>query len=507
MSGRLGTTRRIASAAALVACVAVGTLACRFAAAQAPPPERTPPPGGPAEDPNKVDTRPPLPADTPRRKAREQLEVKNRDRVIFASIEDFKPVAAQNQNPREYDAWIELVLHAKKQHARDLNEFGIRELVPLDLTKPMLGAYRTELIRFDGKLVCVRRLVAPPLLELNGIPELYEARLVPLDESPLTPVSIVFTDLPESLAAVKQKAPEEWLDADGWVTASGYFFKAMSVPGERASAVVSIPVLIGKTVTPLPGPPVPAGDPTALDKDVRLYKFIKDKAPMIRNLPNEENWPEIAAYNRVILHAARFTPDELEANARTDLKFADLFEDSRADYKLSNVRFEGRLISLRRINPVNEWLVAAGVTTLFEGWLIPADEPRGNPVCIVFTEPLAGVEPAGRVNKWVSFAGYSFKLMRYESQEPDPKRPGKNLDKLAPLLIGRGPVARPDPDGYTSSVTWSAFMQMVVFGAILLIVAAAAFTWWYRGGDRQAKEQMDAVRHRNPFDPTDAPPA
>ena len=506
MSGRLGTTRRIASAAALLACVAVGVFACRFAAAQ-PPPERTPPPVIPAEDPNAVDKRPPLPPDTPRRKAREQLEIKNRDRAIFAAIEDFKPVAAQSQNPREYDAWIEFVLHANAQHARDLDEFAIRDLVPLDLTKPMLAAYRTELIRFDGTLVCVRRLVAPPLLKLGGIPELYEARLVPLDESPLTPVSVVFTELPESLAAVRQKPPEEWLDAGGWATASGYFFKAMSVPGERANAVISIPVLIGKTVTPRPGPPMPAGDPTALDKDVRVYKFIKDKAAMIRNAPTEATWPEVAAYNRVIRHAARFTAEELEAHARTDLKFADLFEETRADYKLDDVRFEGRLISLRRITPVNEWLVAAGVTTLFEGWLIPADEPRGNPVCVIFTEPLAGVEPTGRVNKWVSFAGYYFKLMRYESQEPDPKAPGKNLDKYAPLLIGRGPVARPDPDGYTSSVTWSAFMQIVIFGGIVLIVGAAALTWWYRGGDRQAKQQMDAVRHRNPFDPNEAPPA
>ncbi len=239
MSGPLvSTTHRKHRAAAMIAFAALGAFACgllavagEFAAAQQPS-ERTPEPKAPVEDPNAIDRRNPLPPDTPRRKALERLQI-DRDKEMFTKIEDFKPVAAQDKNPREYDAWIHFVLHAKMQHARDLDEYAIRDLVPLDLTHSMRAAYRTELIRFDGKLICIRRLVAPPLLKLSGIAELYEARLVPVDESPLTPVSIVFLDLPESLAAVKEKPPEEWLDATGWVTASGYFFKAMSVPGER----------------------------------------------------------------------------------------------------------------------------------------------------------------------------------------------------------------------------------------------------------------------------------
>ena len=513
MSARLAeSARRTHRVAAVFALAALGVFVCAFAGAQPPqeptqPPGRTPEPKGPIEDPNQIDRRDPLPPDTPRRKALERLQIKNRDLAIFAAIEDFKPVAAQDKNPREYDAWIHFVLHAKEQHARDLDEFAIRDLVPLDLTRTMLAAYRTELIRFDGKLVCVRRLVAPPVLKDNGIAELYEARLVPVDDSPLTPVSIVFIDLPGALAAVKAKPPEEWLNVEGdtWVTASGYFFKAMSVPGERANAVVPIPVLIGKTLTPLPGVPLPPGNPTALDKNLRIYKFIKEDAKMIRNTPTEVTWPEVASFNRVILHASRFPAEELEEHAIRDLKFADLFEDTRASHKLSCVRFEGRLISLRR-SEGNDWLSAAGVTQLFEGWMIPADEPRGNPICVLFSEPLAGVEPTGRVNKWVSFAGYSFKRMRYESQEQDAKTPSKNVDKYAPLLIGRAPIARPDPDGATP-VSWTGFMQTVVFGGLLLLASAGLLTWWYRGGDRRAKEQMDAVRNRNPFDPNTTPPA
>ena len=215
-------------------------------------------------------------------------------------------------------------------------------------------------------------------------------------------------------------------------------------------------------------------------------------------------WGEVAAYNRVVLHAARFTAEELEKYARTDLKFPDLFEPARIDYKLSAVKLEGRLIRLTRIE-VNETLKAAGVKDLFEGWLIPFNEPRGNPVCIVFTEPLEGVEPNGRVNKWVSFAGYSFKLMRYESAEKYEDDPKRNKVKKAPLLIGRSPIARPDPDTVVSPVTWGVFMRAVVGAGVLLILAGGVLTWWYRGGDRKAKQQMHEVRSKNPFDANTAP--
>ncbi|MBP3958739.1 hypothetical protein J8F10_26130 [Gemmata sp. G18] len=483
--------------------LAAFAVVCAFVCGSAP---AQPTPGSKnAGEENPVDTRDPLPPDTPRRKTLERLQIPGgHELAIYTAIEDFKPVARQDKHPREYDAWINFVLHAKNQSVRELNEYAIRDLVPLDLTKSMRGAYRTDLIRFDGKLTSVRRLVAPQQLQQQGVTELFEARFVPIDESPTTPVSIVFLELPESLSAVRNKNPEEWLEVEGWVTASGYFFKAMSVPGDQGNAVVSVPLLIGKGLTPLAGPPVPIGNPVALDKK-RLYEFIKDDTKMIRSSPTEVTWPEVAAYNRVILHASRFSAEELESNANTDLKFADLFKESRLGYKLACVKFEGRLLSLRRIE-VNDWLSAAGVTQLFEGWMIPASEPRGNPICVVFSEPLPDMEPTGRVNAWVTFAGFSFKRMRYESAEPDEKNPGKNLEKYAPLLIGRGPVIRTDPNAPTAG-SWGAFVRGIMAAIALLILSAGVLAWWYRGGDRRAKSQMAAVRNRNPFDTNVAPPA
>lgn len=522
MSGRpaiaTSRTNRIATRIALAALCA---LACGVVAADEP--ARTP------TDPNakKLDTKAPLPADRPGRNAHDKFAVKDPDRIMFTKIEDFKPVASQEQNRDEYDAWCEIVSHARQFSAADLEAHAARDLTVLELRKPIRTNFRTELIRFDGRVVCARRLDAPKHFKDNpefGVKELYEVRLIPTDESPLDPVSIVFTELPPELAAVTARpmrtndkgeslGVSEWLtfdDRDGkytgpkvWASAAGFYFKTMSVPGDEANSVVAVPVLIGKSVTPLAGPPAaPGADPTALDTKLRVFKHIKDETPLFHDLDTQ--W-ELAAYTRVLIHANRFSPEQLEEHALKDVKFADLFLDTRATLRFTAVKFEGRLIALKK-KEANAEMKAAGVDQVFEGWLVPATEPRGNPVRIDFIAPLEGVEPGGRVNKWVTFAGYSFKKFKYESQEEDPERKGKNLFKFAPLLIGKGAIGRPelDPDRPTTTAAWSAFVLWALVGGALLIASGGVLAWYYRGGDRRAKASMDAVRGKNPFDATGA---
>jgi hypothetical protein len=212
---------------------------------------------------------------------------------------------------------------------------------------------------------------------------------------------------------------------------------------------------------------------------------------------NSDNWGEAVAWNRVLLHARRFSPEELESNARGDLTFADLFEAIRKDYKLDLVKFEGRLLMVRKMKP-SEKLKAADIETAFEGWLVPQNEPRGNPIAIVFTDPLPDGVELGRVNKWVSFAGYSFKLMHYESGERKGDDPSKYVIKRAPLLLGRSIIPQPDPDGH-DPVSWNSFVQVAVAAVVGLLGVTLGVTWWFRRGDKQSKQEITAHRARNPF--------
>jgi hypothetical protein len=450
----------------------------------------------PADKGPEIDDRSPLPGGTDPAFA-ERLQIPNPDRAIFAGIIDFEEIASQKKNSAEYMAWYEVVQYSKQFSTTQLEEYARRDLTRDDLIGlgPSPRVYRLSIIRFEGKLTKVRRLPAAKSLREAGTSEVYEAQIVPFDEPPADAVSLVFTELPESLSALRQKPMEEWMEVNKEALGAGYFFKVMQD---------KIPVLIGKSVTLLPVPKDQASklnsdtnpiDAINIDKSLKVFRFIKDDA---RVGTGSENWEEASAMNRVLLHARRFTPEELETNARTDLKFADLFEAIRKDYKLQLVKFEGRLLMVRKME-LSQKLKSAGVEAAYEGWLAPKDEPRGNPVCIVFTDPLPnGLEP-GRVNKWVSFAGYSFKLMHYESGEQKADDPNRHVTKRAPLLLGRAIVSQLDPDR-PSSISWSLFVQVslaVIFGLILI---AWGLSWWFRRGDKRAKSEIGAQRSKNPFE-------
>jgi len=463
-------------------------------------------------DPLGVDDRPPLPPTEPKRAA---LAVKYRipgtKAAIFVGrkdpktgnidggIQNFKPIATEKENSDEYQAWHTVVSHAKQFTTTELEQNGGRDMTRDDLLNtPSRFTYRLELLRFEGKLTRIRWARATKSLSDAGTEKVYEALFVPVDEAPNALVSVVFTELPPELAAVEQKAEGEWMDSNAEIVVAGYFFKVkMDGPGQDP-----IPLLIGRSITirkpapnATPNATPGAETPIPLDKNLRVYRLIRDNAFIAKA---EDNWEEVSAWNRILLHARRFLPADLE-NAATERKFADLFTDGRRDFKLDLVKFEGRLIMLNKMKP-SEKLQAAGVETVYEGWIVPKDEPRGNPVCVVFTDPIEGLEGiTGRVNKWVTFAGYSFKLMWYKSGERDKDDQNKNVTKKAPLLLGRAVIERPDPDR-PPPVTWgNFFVPMATGGVLLILVFALGMSWWFRRGDKQARHEIDTHRGKNPF--------
>lgn len=456
------------------------------------------PPGEPG------DNRSPLPPAAQDRAAALKYQIPDRDRMMFqgyrdvrtgkqiGGITDFLPIAKETENSDEYRAWHEVVQHAVQFPASELVEHAGTELTWDDLTGSGRHHHRLGLIRFDGKVVRIRRLPASRSLQDAGTKEIYEAHLAAVDEPPTNLISIVFTELPSSLAAVKQSSAEEWVNPDVWAAAAGYFFKVK----QDAPGGTPIPVLIGKSLIVLKEPPVGPDlkNPAALDRNLRVFKYIRDNAPISKG---EENWEETTAWNRVLLHARRFSPEELEQLARTDLTFAELFKDVRRDYKLDLVKFEGRLISLKKLEPTQA-LRSAGVEAVYEGWLVPANEPNGNPICVLFTDRPEGVEPEGRVNRWVTFAGFSFKLLQYESGEKRKDDPTKYVWKKAPLLLGRAVIVRPDPDSATA-VSWQGFAAIATAVVLTLLVFALGLSWWYRTGDRRVRNEMAAARAQNPF--------
>ncbi len=506
--------RRFAYGAMCGFVVAIGLLASGVLYAQ----PANPPTVNPAADgPDKVDDRPPLPpeerkpgtvpADFRFQNAGNRVFAGSRDAngKQIGGIEDNRPVLSEKESQDEYNAWTEAVLFAKQFSAADLEQFAARDLIPEDLTRLTSGGrsqFRMVLIRLDGKLLKVRKVPATKILQEAGLESVYEGWLVPIDEHASKPVCVVFTDLPPGLELGVQ--PE-----NRWCSFAGYFFKVMAYPGPQgdpkkpdAGGWLTAPLLLGRSITLRNAAPAETKK-IPLDKELRIFKAIRDDTPAARGDPGY--WEEAAACNRILLHASKFPTRDLEAAARKDLRFGDLFLEVRRDFKLELVHFQGRLISLRK-QEVNPWLTEAGIDTVYEGWLVPKDEPRGNPVCILITELPAGVEPQKDpkhlLNLWVSFAGYSFKLLRYESGEQKKDDPSKFVWKQAPLLIGHSVTLEPEPNEPSTSPFTGVFLPGVFGGLLLIIVSAVALSWWFRKGDRRAKQEMEAVRARNPFGET-----
>ena len=214
----------------------------------------------------------------------------------------------------------------------------------------------------------------------------------------------------------------------------------------------------------------------------------------------DANPDEYLAYGEVVRHALQFpTADLIRAGDRT-VTPRDLLTDTGRDFQFRLLAFDGRLKKARRIQPPRP-LVEAGVVDLYECWLFPARSDT--PMCLLATELPAGLAPSLDYDpaRPVTVAGYLFKRMHYESQEPDPANPARRLTRRAPLLIGRSFVLTDPPPADPAANNWlTAFLPgiLAVVGGVGLV--AGGLSWWFRRGDRATRRALDARRAVNPFE-------
>ena len=247
-----------------------------------------------------------------------------------------------------------------------------------------------------------------------------------------------------------------------------------------------------------PAPVLAEDPPVALDKDRGIFDRIEDRSP-IRS--ESQNPDEYAAYNAVLVHAHQIPVATLDSAARRDVLYKDLFHSVRKEFKLELVRFEGRLKRLRSIGPTRQ-LKDAGIETLYEGWIVPKEQPKFL-LCFLTTELPAGFEAQqdlsrDKLNLPVSIAGYFFKLMTYETPEAA-KDPKKNAVEYAPLLMGRSVIVLPETSHNPSDDWYGTFLPGLI--GVMAAMAAIVFglSMWYRRDDRKIQSAIAARQEQNPF--------
>jgi hypothetical protein len=474
---------------------------------------------GLAQDPDKIDDKPPIPPENPKKvqdAARFRID---KDKAIFTGlrdpktgvvkggIEDNRPLASEKQNADEYRALTEVMLHAAQFTGPELAEHGRRDLTPDDLSFTTRFDFRLDLVRFEGKLLKARRLTPTKSLEDSGFKELFEVWLVPDEESPGYPVAILTSQWPAEwgpLPAIGAGEPAgESVRIEKWAAVGAYSFKLMTYPGPGADPKtpsgpgwLKAPLLVGRAIVPVvePAPKI------AIDKSLRVFGGIRDDRYLDASA---EFWEEWTAWNRVFMHVKKFSAEQLEAEANKKVGFPELFKNHQ-DYKLDLIYVQGTLVRVLE-KETSQRLKDAGITKWYDGWIIPDGEPSGNPLSIAILELPPGVEPRkttdpGKlINVPVTFAGYEFKRRRYESGEKRKDDPAKNIDKLAPFLIGRSVTLKREQDD-TTKYWWEGFVPAVVGAVVLLGGSALTLGWWFRKGDRVAQAEIAAARHKNPFE-------
>ena len=233
-----------------------------------------------------------------------------------------------------------------------------------------------------------------------------------------------------------------------------------------------------------------------LDADRFHFSRVEWDAPV---KSEDRNRDEFEAYNDTMIHARQFTADELISAGNRDVTFKDLVKPVGRDFQFKLVTMEGRLKRMRRLEPTKP-LLAAGFLNLYECWIFPKN--GADPLCLLIAELPPSIEPAMDYTptKNVTFAGYYFKLIQYESAAPNPKEPTRNQIRRAPLLMGRSFVVVPDPVIDSGKAWREGFLPGLLAIGGGIVTVTLGLTLWFRRGDRTLRQALDNRRSQNPFD-------
>lgn len=242
----------------------------------------------------------------------------------------------------------------------------------------------------------------------------------------------------------------------------------------------------------------PVPNQVAIDKDRTIFDRIEDRSPIRSESQNSE---EYQAYNAVLVHAHQFPAQVLDTAAWRDVLYKDLFRSVRKEFKLELVRFEGRLKRLRSIGPTRQ-LKEAGIENLYEGWMVPREQPKFL-ICFLTTELPAGFEAQhdlgrDKLNLPVSIAGYFFKLMAYETPEAA-KDPKKVSNEYAPLLLGHSVIVLAESNRDPSEDWYGTFLPALIGIMAAMAAVVLGLSMWYRRGDRRVQALISSRQETNPF--------
>lgn len=366
--------------------------------------------------------------------------------------------------------------------------------------------FRFRLLKFSARLSRITRLAPPPDVAGAGIDNLYEVKAFPADQP--NPVYVVISRLPKGFTEGDQSP------TGPRATFAAYFLKVVRY---RDGSTLPAAAVADRFAPLLVAPTFAVATPKSkfeFDGERLLFNGIRDFV----SLQDGDRFAEATAYEDLVRHARQFEGRELAAAAE-DVPVTELLRRKmasvpstvpgmppeqrlrmeRPDFRFKLLKTTGQLKRIVRV-PVPPDLATAGVTDLYEAWVLHPE--RDEAVCFVFTElpPDLAPSPELKPSKTVTVAGYFLKVIRYETQETGAN--DKPVVRFAPMTIGRTitPAAKPDLDG---GQNWrTVFLPSILIGLGLITALFLGLMWWFRSSDRASRKAI-ADTQVNPFGPAD----
>lgn len=180
------------------------------------------------------------------------------DRFQFTRVEDDAPVRSEGQNREEYEAYNDVLLHARQFPAAELEAHANRDVTFRDLVRPIRQDFQFQLLYFEGRLAQLRRGEPNKRLAAAGVTDWYEGWMFPLNGS--DPMCVHITELPPGLQ------PSLGYDPRPQVAVAGYYFKMIRYESSEKDPndptrhrIRRAPLLMAKSFTPLPTPDADGG--------------------------------------------------------------------------------------------------------------------------------------------------------------------------------------------------------------------------------------------------------
>jgi hypothetical protein len=188
---------------------------------------------------------------------------------------------------------------------------------------------------------------------------------------------------------------------------------------------------------------------------------------------------EMPAYWQILTKVRKRTLESLQSEARSGVKFNDLFSSPRAHRgQLVKIDLNVRRVIKAPVEKDN----SAGIEQLYELWG-PSDETKAWPFVAVTPDLPPGMPVAENVEERVTVVGYFFKLQGYQAAASKPN----SRPLVAPLLIGKI-VWHGQPPRQAAESGW--FDHLFVAGLVLAgVLLGARILFALRPGKKTPKRE------------------